>query len=131
MSFIPNAIGSQNRNISHQLPAAASQMRRPRRPQLPPLTYCSMSSAREPNVSPSQNINANSQECRNKAGHLNQPIAASTENSTPTMSEVFRIRWMLAGGAKSAGVNWLIACLLAAWLRAYPAFVESRKYPAL
>src|SRR5579864_9411461 len=109
------AIGSQNRNISHQLPAAASHMRRPSRPQLPPLTYCSMSSAREPVVSPSQNMKENSQERRNRS-HCFKPSvspSASTLKTTPTISELERIRLMIVGGAKSLGVTCTETSLMA------------------
>src|SRR5882724_8652017 len=113
--FMPRASGSQNRNISHQLPAAASHMRRPRRPQLPPLVYCNISRAREPVVSPSQNMNECSHARRNKSHWLRPSVRprARTVKTTPTTSERERMRSITAGGAKSLGVTrtriWLIA----------------------
>src|ERR1700704_2267256 len=108
-------MGSQNRNISHQLPAAASHMRRPRRPQLPPLVYCSISRVREPVVSPSQNMNECSHARRNKSHWLRPSVSARarTLKTTPTTSERERIRSIIGGGAKSLGVTrtrvWFIA----------------------
>src|SRR5690242_15248192 len=85
-SFLPMAIGSQHRAISHQLPAAASHIRRPRRPQLPPLVYCSIKSTREPKVSPSQNMNENSHERRNNAQPPLKANPSNTrENTRPTV----------------------------------------------
>src|SRR5258708_12998316 len=90
---MPNAIGSQNANISQRLLAAASQILRPSRPQLPPLTYCSISRTSGPVVRPSQNMNENSHEWRNRS-HLLKAAAkatAPTENNIPTTKHGVRI----------------------------------------
>src|SRR5260370_17161925 len=114
---MPKAIGSQNANISQRLLAAPSQILRPSRPQLPPLTYCSISRTSGPVVRPSQNMNENSHEWRNRS-HLLKAAAkatAPTENNIPTTKEGVRILSIRVGGAKSAGVTrtpiWLIAFL--------------------
>src|SRR5689334_13909323 len=110
---MPMAIGTQNSSMSHQLPAAASQMRRPSLPQLPPLVYCSMSRASEPRVSPSQNMKENSQARRNMFQWSTAPTTAMTLKTTPTVRLMERMRSMNAGGAKSLGARrtkvWLIA----------------------
>src|SRR4029077_4301652 len=104
--FMPRTIGAQNKSMSHQLPAAASHIRRPSRPQLPPLVYCSISKTSDPVVRPSQNMKENNQDLRNRS-HLLSPRVkanASTANTTPTTSARERMRSMIAGGANSCGV---------------------------
>src|SRR5215831_8881099 len=110
---MPMAIGSQHRNISHQLLAPASQILRPRQPQLPPLVYCRQSSASEPVISPSQNMKENNHTRKKISQWMIAPTTASTAKTAPTMIERERIRSMTAGGAKSCGVMRVIVWLIA------------------
>ena len=97
---MPKAIGNQNTNINGRLPAAASQKRRPTRPQLPPLVYCSISKHKEPVVKPSQNRKPTSQPRKNSSQPKFRPrISATTKAMTPTVSDGARHRPMMVGGA--------------------------------
>src|SRR5579871_713394 len=113
--FIPTTIGSQQINIrAIGQPEAASHGLRPKRPQLPPLTYCNMSSTREPSVGASQNMNAKSQERRNCVQFMKAPIAAPMEKSTPTIKAMRLQRGIAAGGAKAAGVILVVKLMASA-----------------
>src|SRR5215472_19302401 len=114
------AMGSQNANISHQVPAAASQMRRPRRPQLPPVVYCSISRQSDPVVRPSQNMKAKSQERRNKSVVLGRKAPTRTGIAARIPMGIARdfILVMMGGGAKSCGVMRVAIPLMALHLPA-------------